>query len=436
MANFCTKCGSPMNQNGLCPRCDAPVVPLFCTKCGTPKGADGRCPHCDVTPSFKFCTTCGAPKGADGRCPHCDVTPTFKFCTTCGAPKGADGLCPNCDAVTPAAPTEVLSEDSGATVLLSEDPGATVLLAEEPVEPVIAPAPQPVKKASAVTVIITVLLSICLFITTTLSVSVLTVRHTISEGGMENLAEQVDIAEMLKTTGAANGETFNTFYERLQRDYGVELDDEKLGEMLEDSTVPEYVAEKISDFAEDFFAGEAELVITKDEMVDLVWDNRKLIEDEIPDDFEIEIDELYMEDCEDIANWLFNGDEFVILSTDDLRKESVALYQGVSIGLSYLVMGFFMLLSALLLFVMCRNSLSQTAIGGGVVFILLGGFTSLAAAVVAWIPGLWASIAGSNPALTLVGDVLVINAPIFVTMLAVGILLPVIRAIVKKVTKK
>lgn len=404
MANFCTKCGSPMNQNGLCPRCDAPVVPLFCTKCGTPKGADGRCPHCDVTPSFKFCTTCGAPKGADG-------------------------LCPNCDAVTPAAPTEVLSEDPGATVLLAEEP-------VEAAEPVIAPAPQPVKKASAVTVIITVLLSICLFITTTLSVGVLTVRHTISEGGMENLAEQVDIAEMLKTTGAANGETFDTFYERLQRDYGVELDDEKLGEMLEDSTVPEYVAEKISDFAEDFFAGEAELVITKDEMVDLVWDNRKLIEDEIPDDFEIEIDELYMEDCEDIANWLFNGDEFVILSTDDLRKESVALYQGVSIGLSYLVMGFFMLLSALLLFVMCRNSLSQTAIGGGVVFILLGGFTSLAAAVVAWIPGLWASIAGSNPALTLVGDVLVINAPIFVTMLAVGILLPVIRAIVKKVTKK
>lgn len=404
MANFCTKCGSPMNQNGLCPRCDAPVVPLFCTQCGTPKGADGRCPHCDVTPSFKFCTTCGAPKGADG-------------------------LCPNCDAVTPAAPTEVLSEDSGATVLLAEEP-------VEAAESVIAPAPQPVKKASAVTVIITVLLSICLFITTTLSVSVLTVRHTISEGGMENLAEQVDIAEMLKTTGTANGETFNTFYERLQRDYGVELDDEKLGEMLEDSTVPEYVAEKISDFAEDFFAGEAELVITKDEMVDLVWDNRKLIEDEIPDDFEIEIDELYMEDCEDIANWMFNGDEFVILSTDDLRKESAALYQGVSIGLSYLVMGFFMLLSALLLFVMCRNSLSQTAIGGGVVFILLGGFTSLAAAVVAWIPGLWASIAGSNPALTLVGDVLVINAPIFVTMLAVGILLPVIRAIVKKVTKK
>lgn len=404
MANFCTKCGSPMNQNGLCPRCDAPVVPLFCTKCGTPKGADGRCPHCDVTPSFKFCTTCGAPKGADG-------------------------LCPNCDAVTPAAPTEVLSEDPGATVLLAEEP-------VEAAEPMVAPAPQPVKKASAVTVIITVLLSICLFITTTLSVSVLTVRHTISEGGMENLAEQVDIAEMLKTTGAANGETFNTFYERLQRDYGVELDDEKLGEMLEDSTVPEYVAEKISDFAEDFFAGEAELVITKDEMVDLVWDNRKLIEDEIPDDFEIEIDELYMEDCEDIANWLFNGDEFVILSTDDLRKESAALYQSVSIGLSYLVMGFFMLLSALLLFVMCRNSLSQTAIGGGVVFILLGGFTSLAAAVVAWIPGLWASIAGSNPALTLVGDVLVINAPIFVTMLAVGILLPVIRAIVKKVTKK
>ena len=30
--------------------------------------------------------------------------------------------------------------------------------------------------------------------------------------------------------------------------------------------MPEYVADKISEFADDFFAGEAELVITKDEM--------------------------------------------------------------------------------------------------------------------------------------------------------------------------
>lgn len=407
MANFCTKCGTPLGPNGLCPRCSAPIGPKFCTKCGTPLGADGRCPHCDVPPATPFCTKCGTPKGADGLCPQCDAT------------------------VIPAdTPTELLDETIGATVLL--DDGGVVTT--EATEPALYPAVQPVKKASAVTTVITVLLSICLFITATLATGVMTVRHTISEGGMEDLAEQVDIAEMLKTTGAANGETFDQFYQRLERDYGAQLDDDKLGDLLEDSTVPEYVADKISEFADDFFAGEAELVITKDEMVDLLWDNRELIENEIPDDFER--DRLYKEDCEVIADWMFNGEEFVLLSTDDLQDDVPVLYQTVTIGLSYLVMGFFLILSVLLLFVMCRNSLSQAAIGGGVVCVLLGGLASLAAAVVAWIPALWASIAGTNPVLTLLGSVLVVNAPIFIVMLAVGILLPILRTVIKRIVKK
>ena len=425
MANFCMKCGSPLDSNGLCPHCDAPPAPRFCTRCGIPMGADGRCPHCDAPPAPQFCTRCGAPTGTDGLCPHCD-TPVMS----------AD------------APTEVLSEEPteepGATVLLNDDPTTIPLqdyvgYASDVSEPTAdAPANRPTKKASPVTVILTVLLSVCLFITTTVAVSVLTVRHTISEGGMANLAEQVDIAEILKTTGAANGETFDEFYQRLERDYGVCLDDQELGKLLEDSTVPEYVADKISEFADDFFAGEAELIIDKDEMVDLLWDNRELIEDEIPAEFTAEtgIDRLYREDCETIADWMFNGDDFVLLSTDDLRQEVPALYQGVTIGLSYLVMGFFLVLSLLLLFLMCRNSLSQAAIGGGIVLILLGGLTSLAAAVVAWVPGLWVSIAGHNPVLSLLGSALVINAPIFVILLAVGILLPILRAVILHVVKK
>lgn len=400
MANFCMKCGTPLDTRGLCPHCDIPAKPTFCTKCGTPLGADGRCPHCDA--------------------PAMPVTP-----------------------VDTDAPTVLLSEEEGATVPLSEDPGATVLLSDTAVvtaeqaapvwEPMNPPEAKPAKKGSAITAIVTVLLSLCLFITTTTAVGVLTVRHTISEGGMENLAEQVDIAEMLKTTGAANGETFDTFYQRLERDYGAQLDDEKLGELLEDSTVPEYVADKISDFADDFFAGEAELVVTKDEMVDLLWENRELIEEEIPDD--VQRDRLYQEDCEVIADWMFNGEDFVLLSTDDLRDDVPVLYQSISIGLSYLVMAFFLVLSALILFAMCRNSLSQAAIGSGTVFILLGGMASLAAAVVAWIPGLWASVAGQSPVLSLLGSVLVINAPTFVIMLAVGILLLVLRAVIQRVKK-
>lgn len=377
MANFCMKCGNPLDMRGLCPCCDVPVAPKFCAKCGTPIGADGSCSHCD-------------------------------------------------------APVTELRTDLGATVPLSDIPQAEV--AVQPPMPTPPTETKPPKKVSPLTVITTVLLSFCLFIATTLAVSILTVRRTVSEGGITELASQVDVTELLKTSGAANGETFSEFYYRLERDYGAVVDDYKLAEMLDDSTVPEYVSDKISDFAENFFSGKAELVITKDEIVDLLWNNRKLIEKEIPAGFAQT--RLYKDDCEIIADWMFNGNELVIISTDQLQDAAPALYQSINIFFSYILMGFFLLLCAIIIFVMCRNSLSQTAIGVGTVLMLLGGITSLAAAVVAWIPGLWAVIAKNNLVLSLLGSVLAINAPLFVTLLAVGILLPILRAVIRRAAAK
>ena len=239
----------------------------------------------------------------------------------------------------------------------------------------------------------------------------------------------------MKSSGIVSDNTSNEFLRRLERDYGVKADAEELGEMLEDSTVPEFVAEKVGDFSSDFFSGKAELVITKEEMVDLVEENLDLL-NEARTSAAIGRPIRPGADCEAIANWLFNGDEKVLISTDDLQDQSPVLLQTVNIGLSWIALAFFLLLSALIAFLMCRNSLSQAAIGGGVVFILLGGFTSLAAAVVAWIPGLWASIAGNNMIFSIVGALLSINGLIFAILLAVGILLLVVRAVVKHILKK
>ena len=440
---FCTMCGGNLNENGLCPVCHAPApipapipvaVPDFCTQCGSRLNDEGLCPACDVpadipapTPITGFCVQCGGPLSINGSCPVCDaIAPTTGFCVQCGGQLDENGLCPVCDAI---APTAGFCVQCGGQL---DENGLCPICTAAPAP--IAEKKQP-QKTSPLSVIASVLLSICLFVTMLLSVSVLTVRNTISEGGVSNLITELDVSELMKSSGVVSDNNSNEFLRRLERDYGVKIDEDDLGEMIEDSTVPEFVAEKVGDFSGDFFSGNAELVITKEEMVELVEENLDLL-NEARAEAAVGRPIRPGEDCETIAAWLFNGDEKVLISTDDLQDQSPVLLQTVNIGLSWIAFAFFLLLSALIGFVMCRNSLSQAAIGGGVVFILLGGFTSLAAAVVAWIPGLWSSIAGNNMVFSIVGALLSVNSLIFAILLVVGILLLVARAVVKHILKK
>lgn len=387
----------------------------------------------------EFCTKCFAELNEDGQCPACGhrnvpapvveeepvvaPAPTPKFCMKCGGGLDENGLCPVCDAPAPA-----------PMVDLAEMAQATDTPAADPIENPVAEETASKKKPTAWSVIATVLLSICLFVTTLASVSIIAVRTTVSESGAYNLTKKLDVAAVLQSSGVANSNNFDELYRRLERDYGVKLDDDDLADMIEESTVPRYLSEKVGDFSDDFFDGDAELVITKKEMTELIKDNLDLINDAQIEGYQG--GRVQPEDCDEIADWMFNGDELVLMTTDDLSDSSPALYKVATIGLSWLALGFFLLLSALIGFVMCRNSLSQAAIGGGVVFILLGGVTALAAAVVAWIPGLWSSIVGSNLALLLAGSLLTANGLIFAILLAVGILLLVARTVVKHILKK
>ena len=433
VARFCMKCGGSLDENGLCPVCDAPApapVSKFCMKCGSALGENGLCPICDapapvVAPAPNFCMKCGGSLDVNGLCPVCDapapvVAPAPNFCMKCGGSLDENGLCPICDAPTPMAD---LSEIAQTAVATEEQ------LAEAPIE-----EKKKDKKPSALSVIATILLSLCLFVTMLASVGIITVRNTVSEGSIYNLTEELDVAQLLKTSGVAEGNSFDELYMRLERDYGVKMDDDKLAELIEESTLPAYVSDKAGEFSSDFFSGDAELVITKAEMTELVADNLDLLNDAQIEGYTG--GRIQADDCDEIADWLFNGDELVLISTDSLEESSPALYQTINICLSWVALAFFLLLSALIGFVMCRNSLSQAAIGGGVVFILLGGLTALAAAVVAWIPSVWASIAGNNMILSIVGSLLTINGLIFAILFVLGVAMLVTRAIVKHSLKK
>lgn len=438
---FCVVCGSTLDENGLCPVCSAPApVPApapipaadFCTKCGCQLNDEGLCPTCDVpapAPVTGFCVQCGGPLSINGSCPVCDaIAPATGFCMQCGGQLDENGQCPVCDTIAPA--TGFCEQCGGQLDENDQCPVCSAAAAPAPV----AKEKQP-KKTSVMSVISTVLLSICLLVTMLLSVTILTVRNTISEGGLATLITELDVSEVMKSSGIINNDTSDEFLRRLERDYGVQVDEEELGEMIEDSTLPEFVADKVGNFSTDFFNGSAELVITKEEMVELIEDNIDLL-NEARTSANVGQPIRPGEDCKTIANWMFNGDEQVLISTDDLKEQAPILLQTANLGLSWIAVSFFLVLSALIAFVMCRNSLSQAAIGGGVVFILLGGLTSLVAAAVAWMPYLWSSIVGDSLIGSLVGALLITNSLIFIILLSVGVLLLVTRGVIKHILKK
>lgn len=409
MANFCSKCGSHLNEQGLCPVCNPPAR-RFCVRCGQMLDANGLCPVCDA--------------------PAADPAATVVLTEEPVVSEEVlveEAVVEAVEEIAPMEPQISLADAAEPIVAAVEAPVA-VITEEAPV----AEAPKKEKKkGGAGTVIVTILLSICLFITTTLGIAVLSVRHTVSEGGIATVFAKVDIPALLKSTGAANSKNFQQLYDRLEENYGVEMDDEKLAEFIEESTVTEYVSQKAAEFSTAFFEDEAELTITKREMEDLVYQNRKLIA-EYSNDSSLRLDK---DDCKRIAGWMFKGNS-IGFTTEKLAESSPVLYYSTTIGLSYVSFGFFALLSALILFIMCRNSLSQAAIGGGVVFLILGGVSSLAIAFVELIPSLWATVAGNNIVFNLAGTLLSVNAVIFLVLFGLGIAALVARTVVKSIIAK
>ena len=226
MAEFCTKCFSSLNENGQCPVCGWRAANVAVASPVAPVATAVAQPVYATAPAApKFCMKCGGALNEDGLCPVCDAPPApvavAQFCMKCGGSLNEDGLCPVCDA-TPA-------EEAALPV------------AVEVAQPIAQEVAESKKKSSPWTVIATILLSICLFITMLLSVSIATVRNTVSKGGIANLTEELDIALLLEESGAANSRAMNTFYDRLERDYGIRMDDEKLAELVEESSLPEYI---------------------------------------------------------------------------------------------------------------------------------------------------------------------------------------------------
>ncbi len=426
----------------------------------------------------RFCSRCGSLNDeATGLCPQCDREKLAalrapqrraRFCTACGAPLDAEtGVCPSC--TRPVAPVEPVAEPSaaeaapvaeplGATEVLSDEAdtaGETVVLSPEaapqaepadvlpPETDFAAPAAEPVtyvkmpdgqKQSRVGKTILSVALSVLLFVVSLLSVAVVCVRYTVSESKIGSLLNDIDYVELFENAYEQTGfseDTARTFVEALSNHYhNDEITEENMAAFLEDSTVNEFLAEKISDYVEDVMKGTDNFKVTKREIKQLLRDNLSAINDH----FDARVT---TSDLDELTDYLVDDDFLESIQPSEVFSDmSTGAYYAVNIGISWVTLVVLLLLVVLCLVGMGLNDWSQGAMGAGIVFTAIGGILTLPTLVVLGLPAVLRAAIGETVVVSLLQNILLGNLLIFASVLGFGVLILVVRYLVRRFSKK
>ncbi len=306
------------------------------------------------------------------------------------------------------------------------------------------------KKSPVLINVIIVILSICLFITSAFAVAIYEVRQLSSADKAEKLLDNVQVSDLFENLSESNRVDLDRFYSYLNEDFGIDITDKKLNNFVNNSTVKHFVANKLSKFIEDFFEGDANLTITKQEVIVLLQENsdaiytefgKKLVSDNLEDliNGHSDIEDLLniRNDFLDIADWIFDDADYIeIISSDDIENDFSALYYLIHIVFSYYTMAVFILLSAIIIFFMIRKGLTKALYSIGVVLIVFSVSTGIIALISSWIPSLWNAICGGSIAGVVIGNILFENILLNAVLLVLGIALLIIRKLIVKYRAK
>lgn len=424
MANFCSKCGTAIDQNtGLCPNCDRDRLNQLLAEQKNPT-------------ALKFCNLCGSRLSDEtGEC--------------------MNSLCPG-KAPLPV-PEEPVAEtyypennqdynqnfgrNYNRNQFQQEEPfqnpvpsWMTQEVTEEPQTPQVEEKPKKAKKSGskAVTTIVTILLSICLFISFLSAVLIYDVRSSMKEENLLHLLSgiEVDVEEILDTVDVNNEVKLDGFYNYMEDEHYADISNKKMNRFIENSAVKEYVAETLAEFFEDFYDGFGSLKFSNDMAYDLVQENKSTIEKS----FNVDLDK---DDMKDIAEWIYSDKEdLVLINSTIIEEEAPAVYYGATIGFSYGALIVMLLLSALYIYLMFRNSWSQATCSIGIIFIIVGLPITLGAAMAAWIPSLWEVLVGDSLISMVIGSYVRVIGLVHAIVLGIGVAMLVVRGIIRKIMNK
>lgn len=400
----------------------------------------------------KFCGKCGTRLEEElGLCPNCDqkeidrIKSIPSFCVVCGSPMDKQtGTCPNCSKeATVEAPNQQPPSVWEPEVVWQPEPveqyetvqqSAPVqqYQSEQQYEPIVESAPRHKKnRNSALETVITVLLSIALFLTSFAAVTIFSVRQTATEESINEILDHVDWSDLMEElyafdTVTQQTVTIDTYVcNYLQAYANISVTERQLESFLEESDIGSFLAEKIAMYANNIFSDDERFRLTQREIVSL-----------LEDDYDVMYEELGVFISTDVLEQLVasfvNGDFLEQVSVDTLKEEIPELYYVLNIGLSYITLTILIVLGLLFIFIMCRNNLSQALCGVGVIFVVLGALFSIPTIIAAWLPDVWENIFGGSVIGAIVGQALSLHLLFFGILLVVGILVLVGRSIVRK----
>lgn len=362
----------------------------------------------------KFCGKCGtALDTTTGLCPNCDKEKLQKV-EQPTTEMNMSGFCHHCG--------NVIEEQNGICLNPDCNGGKKQYTSSVEISENISTKK---KKSAAMTIFVTVLLSICLFLTSLLALTIYDARNAVKDKNAEKLFKNVSFTNLLNSNKLNSENDLKNFYDFMSSHYEIEITDEQFDNFINKSTVKGYLASKTSVFCDDIFSGEAELRITNKDVENILEDNSEVVKDI----FGVYLSE---SDSAKIADWIVDDNGVVTISTNKLKDDAPAMYYIIKIGLSYITMAILIVLAALVIFFMIRNNLSQATFGIGIVFVVLGALMTIVAILASWITPLWSAICSNSFIGMAIGNLIAINILISAILLAIGIVLIVIRNIVLK----
>ena len=233
---------------------------------------------------------------------------------------------------------ETLPKQPGTDAPVSAEPAVQQPLREMPAEPPKIKKIKKIKRSRPWSLkilleLIAIILCLTLFVVTIAGALILDLRVMTSKGGFEKILNQLITSTVSQPGNSAQAPTANgsvillsdtsasvvsdpitdMVYGMLQDQFGQELPLEKqdVQDFINNSTVKDFLADKVSGAFDDFFNGTSNTTITKDEIVGLVRDNAPLIKDS----FGVEITDAQLEQLESAL------DEVPIL--EELEKEGL-----------------------------------------------------------------------------------------------------------------
>ncbi len=229
-------------------------------------------------------------------CPNCgkESPETTSFCTGCGTrleKSPVEAVCtvsateistPN--EAAPAAETPAQTEAAPAMEIPSQTEAPTAA------EATVATVPStPLRRTPTWWKVLRCFFSIPL--TTVLTVLLVCVialyglQHITRADTLETMIKDMNITSIVaeeisrgKTDSLAEA-LYDEYYEAaVNSNADIVLSEDELEEFFEESTIQDFVAEKSADFLSSFLNGETDAKITKEEIVDLIEDNEKVVE--------------------------------------------------------------------------------------------------------------------------------------------------------------